>query len=67
MLEMELFWNFWENFGSGSELELNGNNFHINAMDLNIVPNIAQRIGTDRGPKKLEWLTCMNFFIKYQK
>ena len=26
---------FLENFGSGSELELNGNNFHIDGMDLN--------------------------------
>ena len=29
------FGTFWENFGSGSELELNGNNFHIDGMDLN--------------------------------
>ena len=29
------FGTFCENFGSGSELELNGNDFHIDGMDRN--------------------------------
>ena len=33
--KLNYFRTFWENFGSGSELELNGNNFHIAGMDLN--------------------------------
>ena len=33
--KLNYFGTFWENFGSGSELELNGNNFHIDGMDLN--------------------------------
>ena len=46
-----------KNFGSESELELNGNHFSYKWNESELVPNIDQRIGTDRGPKNLEWLT----------
>ena len=57
MLEIELFWNFlgklWIWIGTGTERKSFSNRW--NGSEL--VPNIDQRIGTDRGPKNLEWLT----------
>ena len=59
MLEIKLFWNFleklWIWIGTGTERKL----FSYRWNGSELVPNIDQRIGTDRGPKNLEWLTCM--------